>query len=56
MAKKMFRTNFPRLIKFDVSSIRKHYKIKLLARINKGEIGLLPELEQLEKLSGEMPS
>ena len=43
--------------KFDVSSIRKHYKIKLLARINKGEIGLLPELEQLEKLErGEMPS
>jgi hypothetical protein len=34
----------------DWETARKLYKAKLVARINKGEIGLLPELEQLKKL------
>jgi hypothetical protein len=42
--------------KFDSESIRKHYKARLLARINKGEIGLLDELAKLEELEkGKIP-
>jgi len=42
--------------KFDVISIRKHYKARLLSRINKGEIGLISELEALERLEkGDLP-
>jgi hypothetical protein len=42
--------------KFDPESIRKHYKARLLSRINKGEIGLLDDLAKLEELEkGKIP-
>jgi hypothetical protein len=43
--------------KYDAESIRKYYKARLIRRINKGEIGLIDELEKLKKLeAGEIPS
>jgi hypothetical protein len=43
--------------KYNVASIRKHYKARLLARINKGEVGLTDEPEKLERLeAGVLPS
>ncbi len=42
--------------KFNIVSIRKHYKARLLAKINAGEIGLLEELQKLEQMErGELP-
>jgi hypothetical protein len=42
--------------KFNVTEIRKFYKARLVARINKGEVGLLDELQKLEQLErGELP-
>jgi hypothetical protein len=42
--------------RFNVADIRKHYKARLIARINKGEIGLLDELKKLEEMEkGEIP-
>jgi hypothetical protein len=41
--------------KYDAESIRKYYKARLIKRINKGEVGLIDELERLKKIeAGEL--